>query len=141
MIGAIVGSAIAIGTAATPDSEWLIDCECPTKNVRRDLQAVPKLAWPVPGAPTKFMSAKRPWVSVSFLPDIIEFREAGISSSASYSFSPETGGLKGELLKRLGLVEVKSRGFGATLRFASAPNWAMQFKGTRKVTLAYITRF
>jgi hypothetical protein len=109
--------------------------------MRRDLPTRPKLAWPVPGAPSKFMSAPRRGVSITLMPDIIEFNEAGVSSSMSYSFSPETRGLKGELLKRLGLKEVRSRGFGATLRFAAAPNWAIQFKGTKRVTVAYITRF
>lgn len=128
-------------STATQDSEWLIDCECPMTTLRRDIQVKPKLNLPIPGAPANFMWKRRDWVSFSFLPDIIEFNEAGVSSSLSYSFSPETRGLKGELLKRLGLVEVKSRGFGATLRFAGAPNWAMQFKGTKRVTIAYITRF
>ena len=140
MLGAIVGTALAM-SMVTQDSEWVIDCECPMTTLRRDIQVKPKLNLPIPGAPANFMSKRREWVSVSFLPDIIEFNEAGVSSSLSYSFSPETRGLKGELLKRLGLVEVKSRGFGATLRFAGARNWAMQFKGTKRVTIAYITRF
>jgi hypothetical protein len=140
LLGAIVGTALAMSTV-TQDSEWVIDCECPMTTLRRDIQVKPKLNLPIPGAPANFMSKRRDWVSVSFLPDIIEFNEAGVSSSLSYSFSPETRGLKGELLRRLGLVEVKSRGFGATLRFAAAPNWAMQFKGTKRVTIAYITRF
>lgn len=132
---------MALGIAGLPDSEWVLDCECPTANVRQQLPTRPRLNWPVPGAPSKFMAARRHGVSLTLMPDIIQFNEAGVSSMTSYSFSPETRGLKGELLKRLGMVEIRSRGFGPTLRFSAAPNWALQFKGTKRVTVAYITRF
>lgn len=141
MYGVILG--LALSTVGVDDhhSEWEILCECPMSTLRRDIAVTPKLNWPVPGAPTKFIETSRPWISVSLLPDIIEFNEAGVSSSLSYSFSPETRGLKGELLKRLGLVEMRSRGFGATLRFSGAPNLAFQFRGRRRLTVAYITKF
>ncbi len=101
------------------------------------------MQWPVPGSPVHLSEKKRPWVSVSLMPDIVTFEDAGMQPGKGYTYSPRTSmrGLKGELMRAFGLVEEKSRGFGATFRFASAPNWAFQVRGTKKFTVAYITRF
>jgi hypothetical protein len=77
------------------------------------------------------------------MPDFVAFQDAVERPNQSFSFSHVTSpeGFKGQILRRLGLVEERSRGFGATFRFAAARNWAFQFKGMRKFTVAYVTRF
>ena len=143
MYGTVITAAIALVGPMQSESAWDLQCEGPLEILLRELRYTPQLKWPVPGSPITFQGGKRPWVSVSLLPDLVEFEEAGIRPGKTYTFSHETStrGLKGELLKSLGLLEVRSRGFGATFRFASAPNWAFQFKGRKKLTIAYITRF
>jgi hypothetical protein len=143
MYGTVITAAIALSGATPSDSAWDIPCVCPLDLLIRDLRSQPQPKWPVPGSPVVTKGDKRPWVSVSLFPDIVSFEEMGYRPGRSYSFSTVTSsrGLKGALLQRLGLIEMRSRGFGATLRFADAPNWAFQFKGTKQVTVAYITRF
>jgi hypothetical protein len=77
------------------------------------------------------------------MPDFVAFQDAVERPNQSFSFSHVTSpeGFKGQILRRLRLVEERSRGFGATFRFAAARNWAFQFKGMRKFTVAYVTRF
>jgi hypothetical protein len=142
MYGTVLTAAIAISGMSTT-SEWELACESPYENLRRDMQVKPQLQWPVPGSPVNFKQRKRPWVSVSVAPDIVSFEDNGYRPGRSFSFSPmaSSRGLKGEILKRFGLMEVNSRGFGATIRFSSAPNWAFQVKGRKRLTIAYITRF
>ncbi|MBC8063336.1 MAG: hypothetical protein H7Y17_00775 [Chlorobia bacterium] len=143
MNGTVITAAIAISGPMQSASDWDLRCEAPMEILIRQLRVTPRLRWSVPGSPATFQGGRRSWVSVSLLPDLVEFEEAGIRPGKTYTFSHQTStkGLKGEILKRLGLFEVRSRGFGATLRFASAPNWAFQFKGLKKLTIAYITRF
>lgn len=143
MYGTVVSVAIALSGTMQSASEWDLQCDGPLEILVRELRYAPQLKWPVPGSPISFQVRKRSWVSVSLLPDLIEFEDAVIRPGKPYTFSHETSikGLKGEILKRLGLLEVRSRGFGATLRFESAPNWAFQFKGRKKLTIAYIARF
>lgn len=77
------------------------------------------------------------------MPDFVYFEDAEIQMGKEFTYSPRTSmrGLKGQLLRTFGLIEERSPGFGATFRFASAPNWAFQVRGTKRFTVAYITRF
>ena len=141
------GTLFAIITStlgANPDlAAWELDCNSPNELVVNQARTRSEMPFPIPGSPVRFQSSKRPWLEVSLAPDFITFEDGGYHSGQSYSFSNVTSarGFKGQILKRLGLMEVRARGFGATLRFASAPNWAFQLKGTNKLTVAYITRF
>ena len=143
MYRAIFGTAVLALAASPAVANWELFCSSPNDLAVRELRDLPEPQFPLPTSTVNFTRAKRPWVSVSLMPDIVTFEEAGFRSGQSYTFSniASAKGLKGQILNRLGLMEVRSRGFGATFRFSSAPNWAFQFKGTRKFTIAYITQF
>lgn len=141
MYGTFITAAIAISGASGNSSEWEISCLTPLDLLLTDMRTLPQL--PVPGSPVRASVKKRPWVSVSLMPDFVYFEDAEIQTGKEFTYSPRTSmrGLKGQLLRTFGLIEERSPGFGATFRFASAPNWAFQVRGTKRFTVAYITRF
>lgn len=143
MISTAISAALALSTPANSPSDWELACLCPLDLLIQDLRQPQPPAFAVPGTPMEFRRAKQPAFSITLMPDIVAFQDAVQRPNQSFSFSHETSpnGFKGQILRRLGLVEEHARGFGATFRFASARNWAFQFKGMRKFTVAYVTRF
>lgn len=142
MYGTVITAAIVM-SGATLNSEWEISCLGPMELLLTDLRNPPQMKWPVPGSPVDFSEKRRPWLSVSLMPDLVSFESAETVHGKEFTYSPRTSmrGLKGQLLKTFGLLEERSAGFGATFRFAGAPNWAFQLKGTKRFTVGYITRF
>lgn len=142
MIGTTIALAVTLTGVGVGNDGIALPCESPLDLLARDLDRRPNYKLPVPGTPLQFSHKKASWVTVSLMPDLVGYEtESPRSQTWSFSTTTDTRSLKAQLLKRVGLVEVRSRGFGATFRFASAPNWAFQFKGMRRLTVAYITRF
>ena len=140
MVGALIAAIMAFATGDT--AEWQLYCNDPLELVQRELESQPNLKLPVSRSSTP-ARVKKAWVSFAILPDYVDFEPEpfDIGRTPRFSVSNESHSFKAQLLRRLGLQEVKSKGFGATLRFAVAPNWAFQFRGRKRFTVAYITRF
>jgi len=111
--------------------------------LRQEAESHQQYKWPVPGSPLQFSQRKRRGIRVSLMPDFVGYEDETLRPGRTWSFSTanDTRSFKAQLLRRIGLVEGHSQAFGATFSFASAPNWAFQFRGTQRFTVAYITRF
>lgn len=143
MVGTVFTFTFAIIGAQAGNGGHILDCKSPLELLQIQLERRPTYAWPVPGSPLSYSKGKARGIRVSLMPDLIGFEDEPLRPGKSWSFSTSTSSrsLKAQLLKRVGLVESRSRSFGATFSFANAPNWAFQFRGMRRVTIAYITRF
>lgn len=143
MLNAMLAVSVVTTSAGPEPNAWTLPCRTPFDLLAKDLYRVDLTKVTIPGTTMEFKRKKATGFSISFLPDFLDYETEAPGPNGGWSFSAptSTGGLKGEILKRLGLIEVRSRGFGATFRFSEFPNWAFQFKGMRRVTIAYITRF
>jgi hypothetical protein len=140
MLGTVIAAVVMTGDS---DVGWQLSCCDPFDLLQRELASRTALKFPMPGSPLALARTKRPWVSFSLMPDLVGYDTESADFGRSYGFNVanDSRSIKAQLLRRFGLKEVRSRGFGATLRFASAPNWAFQFRGRKRFTVAYITRF
>ncbi len=141
MIGATF--AFAVVGLQTASGGWSLSCASPLDLLRFQLENPRQYQWPVPGSPLSFSHHKRSGIRVSLMPDLIGYGDETLRPGRTWSFSTanESKSFKAQLLRRVGLVEGHSQAFGATFSFATAPNWAFQFRGTQRFTVAYITRF
>lgn len=92
-------------------------------------------------APAPSIRKNKHWMTIDWSGTVFDLEDEALPGNFEFGRKQEEMSLKQQILQKLGLREVKTRGFGATFRFSGAPNWAFQLRGTKKLTVAYITKF